>query len=707
MKMVNKKISKKNILIFSVLLFSGFVFAQNKQSNTTSDAGLKIPEERTRSASEGFASEEFRRGVQSYYKGAYNESIVQFERALSYLPNDNLILEWLGKAYYKTGLEGSALSYWNTVSNNGYGGLLLQNKIEIVRERRVTGDSSDKLMRLSEAGSFDGFFEGNYIFSGPVSVQPNYDGTMWFVSYNTNQLMLLNQNGKIIDRITGPLNGFDRPSDVIRLKDGKILVSESAGDRLSLLTEKGKFIKYIGSKGRKLGNLICPIYVAQDEFERIYVSDYGNRRVDVFDKDGEPLYFFGNKKSDFEGLKGPTGICVFNDMVYVADDQLGCIYEFDRAGNFHRELVEPKTFKKPEALKIWNNSLVICDENKVIAIDTDTGALFEYVRTGNAPSRVTTANPDVNGNLIVTDFTSNEIYVMSKVQELVGGLFVQIDQVDASKFPNVTVELRVENRHRQPLVGLQDENFYLTENKRPVSNLKYLGSASYNTDADVTIIVDRSESAKLYQEEIETAVKEIAQSLAVYGDDGSGTNRTLRVVSAGAIPATEYIGRPDLLGDFSLEALKNKTTTKVPLDLAMRLSANDLIHGEKKRSIIFVSGGDYSSLSFEKYNLAELTAFLGNNSIGFSVIQVNQNGMNSEVEYILDNTAGDAYYIYRPEGISSIIKDIIEYPQGIYQLSYTSSLQTNFGQAYLPLEAEVYLLNRSGRDESGYFAPLE
>ena len=54
-----------------------------------------------------------------------------------------------------------------------------------------------------------------------------------------------------------------------------------------------------------------------------------------------------------------------------------------------------------------------------------------------------------------------------------------------------------------------------------------------------------------------------------------------------------------------------------------------------------------------------------------------------------------------------VVKDIIELPQGIYQLSFTSAMSTNFGANYLPLEAEVYLLNRSGRDETGYFAPLQ
>lgn len=666
---------------------------------TTNNAGLTVPKEGIRSGEEGFAAEEFRRGVQAFYKGSYNDAIVQFEKALSYLPDDNLILEWLGKAYYKAGMEGTALSYWQIASDNGYGGLLLDNKIEVVKERRITGDSTDKLMRLSESGSFEGNVNGNLIFSQPVSVLPDYDGSFWVTAYGSNELLKITLNGKVVERITGPLTGFDRPLDIIRLADGNILLSESAGDRLALLNEKGHFIKYIGSKGRGLGNLVGPQFLALDSMGRIYVTDYGNRRVDVFDAEGNGLYYFGKKSSDFAGLKCPTGIAVIEDSVFVADEDTGCIYEFDRNGNFMRDLVEKDTFDKPEAIKYWNGSLLVSDRNKIVSVDISTGSIFEYAKTGNAPSRVTAAVPDINNNVIVTDFTANEIYVMSKVQELVGGLFVQIEQVDASRFPEVTVEVKVENRHRQPVVGLELENFYFTENKRTVSNLQFIGSAANNTYADITIIIDRSSSMNKYSEEIETAVKEIAASM-----NGRGS---LRVISAGAIPVTEYAGNPDGVSDFTMEALKNPSSKAVPVDLAIRLAANELINAAKKRAIIMISDGNVTDSTFAKYTLSELSAYLCNNAIDFSFIQVAQGAVNREYDYLINNTSGQDYYVFRPEGLSTIVRDIINIPQGTYQLKYVSALQKNFGESYLPVEAEVYLMNRSGRDESGYFAPLE
>ena len=36
----------------------------------------------------GYAEEEFRRGVQAFYRGSFNDSILQFEKALSYLPEE-------------------------------------------------------------------------------------------------------------------------------------------------------------------------------------------------------------------------------------------------------------------------------------------------------------------------------------------------------------------------------------------------------------------------------------------------------------------------------------------------------------------------------------------------------------------------------------------------------------------------------------------
>lgn len=662
------------------------IFAQTTFSaNTSVDSGL--------------AEVEFRRGVQAYYRNAFNDAVLQFEKALSYLPDENLILDWLGKAYYRSGIEGAALQQWQFASEAGYGGLLLQNRIEIVRERRITGANQESALRYTEAGSFPGTNGKELIFSQPISVLPNSDGTIWVLSYGSNNLLRIDVNGNVINRVTGPINGFDRPTDVIKLSNGKLLVCESAGDRLSVFDSNGNFEKYIGSKGRGLGQLVGPQYLAQDSFGNIYVTDFGNRRVDVFDQDGNPLFYFGAKTSVFEGFQGPTGISIDENRVFVVDSVTGAVYEFDRAGNYVDMLVEEKTFSKPESMKKWGNYLVVSDKNQIISVDDRTGSTFVNANTGNAPSRITSAVPDVNGNILVTDFTSNEVFLMSKMTEVVGGLFVQIENVNADRFPIITMDVRVENRRRQPVVGLRDINFYVSENKRPVSNLLLTGSVYANDFADITLVIDRSVESSMNEYELQEAVREIATSM-----NGQGT---LRVVSASSIPVLEYTGNPDGLRAFSAQALKAPVSDERSLDLAFRLATNDLLLGAKKRAIVFLTSGDVPLRAFTNYGLSDLTAYMNNNSVAFSVVQLEQEALASEIQYICDNTSGDSYYVYRPEGLSAVVSDIIDLPSGIYQLTYRSSLPTAFGQAFLPVEAEIYWMNRSGRDESGYFAPLQ
>ncbi|MBD5427430.1 MAG: hypothetical protein HDR38_07790 [Treponema sp.] len=682
------------------LLAAAFALAALAASaQRTPFASVAVNASGTQTAESALAFQEFRRGVQAYYRGAYNDAILQFERALSYLPDENLILDWLGKSYYSSGIEGVALRQWQIASDNGYGGLLLKNQIEIVRARRITDNAYQTSVTYTEAGSFPGRNGGAFIFSQPVSVLPEDDGSVWVLAYGSNEMLKIDVNGLVVNRTNGSLAGFDRPMDMIRAADGRILVSESAGDRISVFNGRGGYEGSFGGKGIGVGQMVGPQYLASDEAGNIYVTDFGNARVDVFDKDGNGLFYFGGASAEFAGLKAPTGIACVDGAVFVADAVTGAVYRFDTAGNYIGLLCKEKTFVRPESLKPWGGYIVICDKNRVYSIDADTGTVFENVSTGNAPSRVTCAVPDANGNVLVSDVVSNEVYVMSKMSELIGGLFVQIERVDASAFPQVTLEVKVENRRRQSMVGLKEVNFFVTENKNPVLDPKFEGAASANDIADITLIIDRSVSAARHAEATETAVREIAAAM-----QGRGT---VRVVSAGAMPVLEYVGPPDGIAQFSLGALKTPVSASVSLDGAIRLAANGLITAEKKRAIIYVTDGGVSQDAFATYSLSDLSAYLNNNAVAMAVVMTAQGAPAREVTYLSEHTNGGSYYVYRSQGLGGIMQDIIAIPNGMYRLSYTSQLKTEFGQSYLPVEVETYLMNRSGRAETGYFAPLE
>lgn len=640
----------------------------------------------------GEAEKEFRRGVQTYYRGAYNDAILQFEKALSYLPDELLIIEWLGRAYYKAGVEGTALKQWQYAVDKGYGGLLLKNRIDFIQSRRIKTNTNLLTKEYTEASTFSGKINETLYFSKPISLLSLHNGSFLFTAFGSNEIVTMDANGNIQDRWHGPLVGFDRPWGIIEQKEGTFIISEYGGNRLSQLDAKGNFIKSFGEKGINDAKLLGPQFLAQDNSGNIYVSDFGNGYIAVYSADGKPLFNFGS-------FIAPSGIAIYSERIFVADSLKGSIQVFDLAGNFLETLVPTGMLQNPESLSIQFDQLIVPTGNKVVTVNINTGAITTLGSLGNAPTRLTSAQFDANKNIIATDFLNNGIFVLSSIEELAGGLFVNIERVYADNFPNVIVNVKVQNRQGLPVVGLKASNFFLTEEKRPVTNVRYIGAADNENTADITIIIDKRLQNRKYTDSINSAVQNIAKSMQNKGK--------LSIISVADIPLLEYSGSPQILEKFSYVNLKNTSSSGFAIDTALRLAANTLIKGSLKRGIIYLSANPPEINSFQKYGLTEITAYLNNNSISFNTITLNNATVSKEFEYIMTETFGKKYYIFRPQGISMIVADIQKIPVGVYQLSYQSSLPTDFGRAFLPVETEVYLLNRSGRDEIGYFSPLQ
>jgi len=112
-------------------------------------------------------------------------------------------------------------------------------------------------------------------------------------------------------------------------------------------------------------------------------------------------------------------------------------------------------------------------------------------------------------------------------------------------------------------------------------------------------------------------------------------------------------------------------------------------------------------MAFEQYSLSEMSAYLANNGIVFNAIIIGNGEVSAGIEYLCRETGGSVMPLYRPRGIGELIKSTADTPSGLYSFTYNSRLPTDFGRAMLPVEVEVYLMERSGRDHTGYFAPLE
>ena len=680
---------KHKFLIFFFLFASLNLYAQNDTEGVASPAAIA-------------AAEEFRLGVHAFNRFSYNEAILSFERALSFRPGEPLILDWLGRAYYRSGFEETAIRQWRAAldiygRNTGIG-MLLGSRIETVANRRFLLPIANDGVRYVGSGRFPGKIDEILLYRQPTSILPNNDGSVWVVAYGSNEIVRIDVNGIIRERKRGPLNGFDRPYDLVRGYDGRMYVSEYRGGRVSILSANGDWLAYAGSKGLGQGQFVGPQHLTIDEDGYLYAVDYGNRRISKFDPDGVFIISFGQKSAVFPGLLSPTGIAAGNGKIYIADNAAKTIYYFDPNGNYIGRLAA-QGLVSPESLRfISDGTILTADGNRILQIDPNSAIVRELGLSGGQNTRITSAEMDRNGNIAAANFNASEVHIMTRFDDLASGFFVQIRNVDASKFPRVVLELTVEDRLRRPIVGLDNNNFLLTESGVPVADqILYTPGYRYQ-GADISLLVERSDETAKLRDDLTAASRDISRALQEMDN-----SKIVSVISAAAQPRKENHAN-------SLEnAVRggSDNSARWRFDLGLRLAAADLLNAAPKKSVVYIGSGNVGELAFEQYSLSELTCYLANNGIVFNAVIVGGGTVSESIEYLCRETGGKYMHLYRPRGIGELIKSAAQTPSGLYSFTYNSRLPTDFGRAWLPVEAEVYLLERSGRDNTGYFAPLE
>ena len=143
-----------------------------------------------------------------------------------------------------------------------------------------------------------------FMYAAQVRVDPN--DNIWVVDQMTNMVIKFDPQGRLVmllgrkaesvpvparpatgDGAGRPTDLFERPTDVAWDAAGNIFVADGLSNaRIAKFDKEGKFVKSWGKKGTAPGEFANVRSIAVDAQGNVYAADGGNKRIQVFDNDG-------------------------------------------------------------------------------------------------------------------------------------------------------------------------------------------------------------------------------------------------------------------------------------------------------------------------------------------------------------------------------------------------------------------------------------
>lgn len=261
----------------------------------------------------------------------------------------------------------------------------------------VAEDSNNRISIFNPDGTFNrsvGQFgeavQPGAFFQRPNSVAVAQDGSIYVVDtwnfrirkFNSDWEQVASWGSSVMLGINAPqdpTDGFWGPRDAVLDADGNVYVSDTGNKRIRVYDPDGNWLRDIGSGGSGLGQLDEPSGLTISADGRLFVADTWNRRVSVFMLDGTPLVTYP-VKGWYDQL-GNRPYLAFDDarqMLYVTDPDAGRVLVLNSAGECLGAFGQLNRESPSSSQFSTIGGIALDAEGFVYVVDLATGRLLKF-----------------------------------------------------------------------------------------------------------------------------------------------------------------------------------------------------------------------------------------------------------------------------------------------------------------------------------------
>jgi sugar lactone lactonase YvrE len=285
-----------------------------------------------------------------------------------------------------------------------YGDFLSQNSENGVNRSLITGEVDSIVSCLIEfLDSFSLVTDLREIagkpLSGPMQSAVDHQGTLWVVDEFEHLIHRIgpdNQSPATLGGQGSAEGQFRYPRGIAVSPDGEIFIVDAWNHRLQIFDTEGHYLRSIGSlyiateeekyTPKKFGGFNEPDSLCFDSRGRLLVTDSGNSRVVVLERDGSFIDCWGRRGRELEEFEFPKGLAVDSETMFVADWGNHRIQTFSLDGEFLQAIeLNNKSRAYPRGLAVDGEGLIfVTDEiNHDLLVFTPGGT--NLLRTSVGP----------------------------------------------------------------------------------------------------------------------------------------------------------------------------------------------------------------------------------------------------------------------------------------------------------------------------------